>query len=535
MSILLFALLGSFAVLLVAIKWRADQDNGGTSARPELWQVMAQDLTLDDMRRQQGKVGKWLLLAAFCAWGLSCFFLVKYMTGGTMNPMEWDLEQWLNAGFALLLTAIITAFQYFLYSINQKGPAAFIGVVVCVFFGLFSEISNSMEREGATVRARSEESSVFQATVNAIGTTSNAATVTTSPALIEAEQAKAKALVEIEACERHRPRGQARVDKCLRIEQGNLAAAQATISAIKSGNNEAVAANHNQALALVDKAKSLSFDEAQHFEIIKLMKDWLGIAAIAASFLFSFIIMGTFEYAFHYLAVYFGALKKAIKALSAHEEQTAQAPETAEPKQPRAGWDVSPAVGVGVGAPIGDSGLGIGAGVVATPRQAAQAKAPEAPPVPAAPVQPEKVPFGFAPPKAAAVETTAELPARATPGRTGKYSPLLGRSEQHYSLPLGEPVQELKSPTLPAETTDDLYLEWFNAVSAGTCKHSQRETRQFIQKRVSADQSTKKTPPPKEIGQLAKIFIKRAAHAGLLVKNEKYTGPTSGFAEYLKA
>ena len=397
------ALILSATLLWLAINYRhGDTHTEREPARLALWQVMVNDLTLEEMQRQLSRVSKWAIAAAFCAWGLSSFFLVKYMSGGEMNLATWTLEQWGNAGFALLLTAIITAFQFFLYSINQKGMAGVIGVAVCVFFGLFSEISNSMEREGETVRKRSEDSSVFQATVAAISEPSTQQAVSASPALIRAESAKAKALIEIEACDRHQPKGQARVDRCLRIERGNLAAAEASIQAIKQSQVAALAASQSQALAMVDKAKALSFDENQHFEVIKLLKEWLGIAAIFASFLFSFIIMGTFEYAFHYLAVYSANLKKAVKWEMAYQagdhETTTQSPVTM-PKEPE----------------------------------------PAAPKAGAVMAESEPMPFGFAPRKKVEDKPVAEQPNKQKLGRTGRANPVLGKAEYQYSIRLGKP------------------------------------------------------------------------------------------------
>lgn len=417
MSFLLFGLLGA-GLLFVGVVQLNKVGTG--SSRPELWQLMVNDMTLEAMKRQLSRVSKWTLAAAFCAWGLSSFFLVKYMTGDVLNPVEWDFEQWGNAGFALLLTAIITAFQFFLYSINQKGFAALIGVAVVVFFGLFSEISNSMEREGATVRARSEGSSVFQATVTAIGTTTTGATTAAvSPALVKAEADKATALVEIEACERHRSKGQARVDRCLRIERGNLAAAQASINAIKQSQKEATAANQSHALALVDKASALSFDENQHFEVIKLLKEWLGIAAIFASFLFSFIIMGTFEYAFHYLAIYAANLKKAIK----YSEE--QAPE-------KAGNDQS----------ISPEEVPAGSGVSSPKSLDVKAES-------------QAVPFGFAPSEKIKNQPKAEKPTKQRIGQTGRYNPVLGKSEYQYAMSLEKPLHSKPESRVSACTVHD--------------------------------------------------------------------------------
>ena len=136
---------------------------------------IARSKSLRDLLRDLRKAELWLFIAAIAAFLASAFFVVKYFVGGDMTPETWTAEQWMNAFLGLGITAVITAAQAFLYASGYKGSAAIVATFIVVFFGLFSEISQSMEREDATVRHRSENSAVFQAAVGSIGTLANSA------------------------------------------------------------------------------------------------------------------------------------------------------------------------------------------------------------------------------------------------------------------------------------------------------------------------------------------------------------------------
>ena len=193
-----------------------------------------------DLRKAQ----TWLLIAAFAAFLASAFFVVKYFAGGDMRPLQWSGEQWANAMLGLGITAVITAAQAFLYASGYKGQAATVATCIVVFFGIFSEVSQSMEREDATVRHRSE-------------------TVVT-------------------------------------LEQR---------SGLHSANRAAVLTG------AIAQAKALEYDEDKHYAMIRLLRDLLGVEGIWASFVFSLIIICTFEYAFHFVGAYVADHKKALLLL----------------------------------------------------------------------------------------------------------------------------------------------------------------------------------------------------------------------------
>lgn len=280
---------------------------------------------VEDLKKAQG----WLLIAAVAAFLASAFFVVKYFVGGTMTPETWTIEQWLNAALGLGITAVITAAQAFLYASGYKGAAAMIATFIVVFFGLFSEISQSMEREDYTVRHRSENSEVFKATVQSI------TQVSTQLNSITPEH-----------------RAYADAQSQLRYWQALKAQKAADHNAVKYSNNtieryiadyqrqvttlqtQVQLADNSRATLLtnaVQQAKALEYDEDKHYAIIRLIKEGFGVTAIWASFIFSFIIIGTFEYAFHFVGNFVANHRRALWLLG--RDSTGELIETAAQSQ----------------------------------------------------------------------------------------------------------------------------------------------------------------------------------------------------------
>lgn len=254
--------------------------------------------------RSLRKAELWLIIAAVAAFLASSFFVVKYFVGGDMTPQAWDGEQWANACLGLALTAVITAAQALLYASGYKGAAAIAATVVVVFFGLFSEISQSMEREDVTVRHRSENSKVFQAAINGVSKLSAPQAVASPYAaqLAEAEARLSQCLQKMrEGAYKDCAKSQGRVDS---LRAQNQAAMTASTQAASAALPAAIAA-----------AKQLEYDEDKHYAMIRLIKDFLGVTGIWASFVFSFIIIGTFEYAFHFVGGYVADHRQALLEL----------------------------------------------------------------------------------------------------------------------------------------------------------------------------------------------------------------------------
>ena len=248
----------------------------------------------------------WLFIAAIAAFLASAFFVVKYFVGGDMTPQLWDGEQWVNAVLGLGITAIITAAQAFLYASGYKGPAAVIATVVVVFFGLFSEISQSMEREDATVRHRSENSQVFQATVGGI---TNLTAQASAPVANPYSTQIADAEVKLAQCQKRLAEGKEKHCKGAEARVTSLQTQAANSISMTSGNTTSALT------AAITAAKQLEYDEDKHYAMIRLIKEVIGVTGIWASFLFSLIIIGTFEYAFHFVGGYVADHRQALLEL----------------------------------------------------------------------------------------------------------------------------------------------------------------------------------------------------------------------------
>lgn len=264
---------------------------------------------VDDLTRAD----KLLWLAGTAAFLASAMFVVKYFVGGEFTPSLWTGEQWFNASLGLLLTMVVTFGQGMLYASGYKGPAALVATCIVVFFGLFSEISQSMEREDATVRHRSENSPVFQQALGSISKLTDRAALP-SPA----QQAVAAAQGEVtrwrseqdkktqcHTCSTYSTRT---IGSKLAEAQGQLAAAQAQATAYQSSNTSALT-------SAIAQAKTLEYDEDKHYGMIRLLKAVFNIQGIAASFLFSLVVIGTFEYIFHFIGTYVSNHRKALQLL----------------------------------------------------------------------------------------------------------------------------------------------------------------------------------------------------------------------------
>lgn len=258
--------------------------------------------SLKDLLRDLRKAELWLFIAAIAAFLASAFFVVKYFVGGDMTPETWSSEQWMNALLGLGITAVITVAQAFLYASGYKGPAAIIATFIVVFFGLFSEISQSMEREDATVRHRSENSAVFQAAVGSINSLANsAASISNEQRALADTRAQLAYWQDLKAQKNARHEA---VKYSYRSLDRKIADYERKLN---SYNHQVSLQDQTRSSLLgsaINHAKQLEYDEDKHYAMIRLIKDFLGVTGIWASFFFSVIIIGTFEYAFHFVGVY---------------------------------------------------------------------------------------------------------------------------------------------------------------------------------------------------------------------------------------
>lgn len=275
----------------------------------------------------------WLLwLAGVAAFLASAMFVVKYFVGGDLTPSVWTGEQWANAWLGLGITLVVTFGQGLLYASGYKGPAALVAVCIVVFFGLFSEVSQSMEREDATVRHRSENSPVFQTALGSIGKLTDKAAAP-SPA----QQALAAAQGEVHRWESEQQK-KAQCHTCseystrtigskLAEAQGRVATAREQVAAYQTSNAAALS-------TAIAQAKALEYDEDKHYGMIRLLKHMFSVEGIVASFLFSVVVIGTFEYIFHFIGTYVGNHRKALQLLGLNADGSPFEPAPSLPALP---------------------------------------------------------------------------------------------------------------------------------------------------------------------------------------------------------
>jgi cytochrome c2 len=275
----------------------------------------------------------WLLwLAGVAAFLASGMFVVKYFVGGDLTPTLWTGEQWVNAILGLMLTLVVTFGQGLLYASGYKGYAALMATLIVVFFGLFSEVSQSMEREDATVRHRSENSPLFQATLGSIGKlTAQAAAPSPAQHELAAAQgavrrweAEQQKKAQCHTCSKYSTRT---IGTNLAQAQGRVAAAREQLAMVQAGNTSALT-------GVIAQAKTLEYDEDKHYGMIRLLKSLFGIEGIFASFLFSVVVIGTFEYIFHFIGTYVGNHRKALQLLGLNADGSVFEPAPAVPALP---------------------------------------------------------------------------------------------------------------------------------------------------------------------------------------------------------
>lgn len=259
-----------------------------------------------DLVRETASGEKWLKVAAICGFLATAYFVTRYFVGGEMNPAIWTGEQWLNAVLGLGIATIITVAQSMLYSSGYAGAAALAGAVLLVGFNFFTDISQSMERGDDIVKTRSEDSPVFQAALGSInGMTHNASTPIANPyatQLADAETKLAQCRVRMsQGKEKHCEGSQARVNSLKTQSESSMQATAATNAAALSG--------------AINQAKALEYDESNNYAMIRFIQQTVGATSLLASFLFSLIIIGTFEYAFHFVGAYVSDRKRALMLL----------------------------------------------------------------------------------------------------------------------------------------------------------------------------------------------------------------------------
>lgn len=270
----------------VSKEWEQAQHLASFSSPAEIWQQLG-----------WAKVG--FLIAGLSAFLTMSFFIIQFFAGADIGDFEnWSGVQWFYAFLGALLSASITGFQLFLFASGQTRQAVF-SVVVAVVFGVFCEVSATMEREQAAVKYKSSQSEVYKASVAAIGSLSGA-NATLSPAQVALADAK----VKLKQWQTDGKKHSAKSVENLKLKIASLEA-QATMSVTQQAG---------LLQETIKTAKELEQDEANHAQMIRLFMSF-GLSAVWASFFFSLIIIGVFEYAFHYMGQRLVLLKNALHLL----------------------------------------------------------------------------------------------------------------------------------------------------------------------------------------------------------------------------
>ncbi|WP_028487511.1 hypothetical protein [Thiothrix lacustris] len=238
-------------------------------------------------------------VAAITAFLMSAYFVVGYFAGH-LRIMEWDGSQWAQAIPSLGLVAVMTAYQYFLYSKGDTEggkKATIIAVSVAVAFSLLSEIGQGMERDNIRMESKSQESPTYKAIVQAIGAGAGASYNPYSADLQAAE-------MKLAQCEERLARG----------KEKHCEGSKARVDAVNKMIAGADQSSQAKALALATTAKTMERDENNYHPLVKFIREVFGASGTAASFLLSLTLISFFEYAFHYLGGQFAASREYLMA-----------------------------------------------------------------------------------------------------------------------------------------------------------------------------------------------------------------------------
>ena len=113
------------------------------------------------------------ILAAIVAFTMSSYFVVGYLAGDLLFWV-WDIAQGMNGAVGIGICAVMTAYQFILYSQgDMKGgrKATLLAVCVAVGFSLLSEVGQGMERDHVRMESKSQQSPTYQAIVGKITNT----------------------------------------------------------------------------------------------------------------------------------------------------------------------------------------------------------------------------------------------------------------------------------------------------------------------------------------------------------------------------
>ncbi len=235
------------------------------------------------------------ITAALVAFLMSSYFVVGYLAGDLLI-WNWSASQWLNGVVATGLTAVMTAYQFFLYSqgdITGGRKATIVAVCVAVGFSLLSEIGQGMERDHIRMETKSLESPTYKAIVSSIGNGTAKHPYSTELANAQMKLARCKQKV---------------ADGIWKDCIESTARLNAVNGMIEQFNQT----SQQNTLQLANTAKAMEKDEKNYHPLVNLIRETIGATGTFASFILSLILISFFEYAFHYLGRQYAESKRVL-------------------------------------------------------------------------------------------------------------------------------------------------------------------------------------------------------------------------------
>lgn len=257
------------------------------------------------LRGQQLRVTIGYNLFAIGAFLMSLFFLVDVWVGGLTTYQQWDTVKWVMFAVAMVVTAALTMGQHATYDSGLSSNLFTWAKAAVIAFALFSEISQTMERENSGAQQRGMDTEEYKTATGtaSLPSISTAATVMAPAYVQDAQREKAAAMVELGRCDRHASKGAARVEKCRTFEQTRIDEAQAIITGYKEDREIAAKALQTTSVAMLDKAKEIRTSEDNHKSMIRFISELLGVKSIFGAFLFAVLIIAPFELMFYSMGV----------------------------------------------------------------------------------------------------------------------------------------------------------------------------------------------------------------------------------------
>ena len=259
-------------------------------------------MSQDDIREKLKWAFIGLSIMAIASFGVMMLFFQTWWVGGGWELFsKLNVPELLSLFLAVVFAISVAAGQFSAYQHPVKSMmivwTKFAVIALCVI----ADIGMNMDKDDSRARRLSAESETFKATSAAINSAALAGvqqSATPSPTLQRAQADAAKARVEIAACERHRSRGQKRVNECLRVEQGNLAAAEAIIASEQGASSGKSMAAQTIVSGLIDKSKAMENDDNNRHPLVKLVNYITSAGFLVSGMMLSAIIMIPFEFLF---------------------------------------------------------------------------------------------------------------------------------------------------------------------------------------------------------------------------------------------